>query len=282
MVGAVTIMRLLFEGIGELAQAAQFIQLQAGGLAVRRHHRCQPLLLIIGVVPLAAIRQQALAQFAVGAVLVFFGVPQRIGQRGQVALFIVMELPAIARRQHTFNQLPEFIITIIKRLAGRQFYFGQRTVRVVTEGGDRPCRVRFPDNLAMAPLAAGDAPQRVDFANDQPVRVIMVVGFTAFAVPIGGDARLIVIAEMVTPVATGGSHADDTPLFIISQAEIGLVGIMPADHPPLCIIVMPQVIVLERVTLMQVAVLIIMAGDQPLGCLLLQIIHGPELLILIT
>ncbi|PHM79204.1 hypothetical protein Xcab_00287 [Xenorhabdus cabanillasii JM26] len=57
MVVAIAVVSLLFEGIGELAQAAQFIQLQAGGLSIRRHHGGQPLLLIIGVVPLASIRQ---------------------------------------------------------------------------------------------------------------------------------------------------------------------------------------------------------------------------------
>ncbi|PHM66084.1 hypothetical protein Xekj_04186 [Xenorhabdus sp. KJ12.1] len=61
MVIAIAIMGLLFKGIGELTQAAQFVQLQAGGLTVRRHHCGQPLLFVVGVMPLTTIRQQALA-----------------------------------------------------------------------------------------------------------------------------------------------------------------------------------------------------------------------------
>ncbi|WP_323861682.1 hypothetical protein, partial [Xenorhabdus doucetiae] len=65
MVRAVLVAGLLFQRIGKTAQAAQRIQLQPGGFAVRRHHGGEALVFIIGVVPRPAVRQQALAQFTV-------------------------------------------------------------------------------------------------------------------------------------------------------------------------------------------------------------------------
>ncbi|PHM79203.1 hypothetical protein Xcab_00286 [Xenorhabdus cabanillasii JM26] len=88
--------------------------------------------------------------------MVSFFVPQRISQCRQVALLIIVKLPTLAGRQDTFDELPVFVITVSKGVARRQFYFGQRPVRVVIEGGYPACRIGFPDDLAMAPLAAGD------------------------------------------------------------------------------------------------------------------------------
>ncbi|WP_438818395.1 hypothetical protein [Xenorhabdus bovienii] len=60
----------------------------------------------------------------------------------------------------------------------------------------------------MSPLAAGDAPQRVNSPYHQPVRVVVVAGFAPFTIQIGGDAGVIIVAEAVTPVAAGGGGAE--------------------------------------------------------------------------
>nr|WP_231854534.1 hypothetical protein [Xenorhabdus doucetiae] len=59
MVRAVLVAGLLFQRIGKTAQAAQCIQLQPGGFAVRRHHGGEALVFIIGVVPRPANRRSS-------------------------------------------------------------------------------------------------------------------------------------------------------------------------------------------------------------------------------
>ncbi|MBC8952286.1 hypothetical protein Xenpb_00976 [Xenorhabdus sp. PB62.4] len=205
-----------------------------------------------------------------------------VSQRGQVALLIIVKLPAFAGRQDTFDKLPVFVITVSKGIAGRQLHFGQCPIRVVIEGGDPTCGIGFPDDLAMAPLAAGDAPQRIDFTDHQPIMIVVMLGFATFGVRIGSNTRLIIIAEPITPVTAGRRHTDHPSLCIISEMQISLIGIVPAGHAPLHIIFMPQMVVLERLTFTQIALRIIVAGDQPLLFLLIKIIHGLELLSLIT
>ncbi|PHM31349.1 hypothetical protein Xsze_02042 [Xenorhabdus szentirmaii DSM 16338] len=265
MVGTVLVAGFLFQRVGKAAQASQRIQLQPRGVTVRRHHGGQTLLFVISIVPLTTIGQQALAQFAMRAVLVGFCVSEGVDERRQVTLFVILKLPAFPRRQATFDELPVFIIIIGERFACRQFHFGQHTVRVVIEAGHLTRGVAFPNDLAVTPLATGNPAQRIDFPYHQPVWVVMIMTFPAFTVQIGGDTGIIIITEAVMPVTTGGISADDTPLLIISEVKIRLVGIVPAGHPPLGIVLMPQVVVLEWLTFVQVAVRVIVARHQPLG-----------------
>ncbi|PHM79202.1 hypothetical protein Xcab_00285 [Xenorhabdus cabanillasii JM26] len=112
--------------------------------------------------------------------------------------------------------------------------------------------------------------------------IVVVLGFTAFSVPIGGDACLIIIVEMITPIAAGGGSCEYPSTIIVGEIDICLISIVPAGHPPLCVIFMPQVVMLERFTFMQVALRIIVTGHQPLLFLRFKIIHGLELLALIA
>ncbi|PHM31352.1 hypothetical protein Xsze_02045 [Xenorhabdus szentirmaii DSM 16338] len=81
----------------------------------------------------------------------------------------------------------------------------------------------------------------------------MVAGFAPFAVQIGGYAGIVIVAEAVVPVTAGRGGAEYPPAFVIGYRQVSLVGIMPADHPPLHIIFMPQVVVLEGVALFQIS-----------------------------
>ncbi len=178
---------------------------------------------------------------------------QWVGQRSQVALLIIVKLPTFAGRQYTFDKLSMLVITVSKGIAGWQFHFGQCTVRVVIKGSHLPQRVAFPHQQAVTPLTAGNTPQWINFPYHQSVRVVVVVGFTPFAIQIGGNAGVVIIAETVMPVAAGRGGAEYPTALVIGYRQVSLVGIMPADHPPLHIIFMPQVVVLESITLVQIA-----------------------------
>ncbi|MBC8947389.1 hypothetical protein Xind_03953 [Xenorhabdus indica] len=193
-----------------------------------------------------------------------------------------MKLPVLAGGQDTFNELSVFVIAVSKGFSGRQDHFSQRTIRVVIESRDPTCCIGFPDDLTVAPLAACDAPQRIDFTDHQPVVIVMILGFTAFSINISRDTGLIIILETIAPVATGGGRCENSPTIIIGKRDICLIGIVPADHPSLSIIFMPQVVMLESLTFMQVVLWVVMASDQPLLLLLFEIIHCLELLPLIT
>ncbi|PHM31351.1 hypothetical protein Xsze_02044 [Xenorhabdus szentirmaii DSM 16338] len=138
MVRAVLIASFLFQRIGKATQATQSVQLQTGGFTIWCHHGGEALVLVIGVVPRPAIRKQALAQFTVKAVLVFGSMAQRVGQCRQVALPIIMPLPAFTGRQVAFGQLTVFIIIIGKGVPRRQHHFGQCPVCIVVKGGHLP------------------------------------------------------------------------------------------------------------------------------------------------
>ncbi|WP_408673297.1 hypothetical protein, partial [Xenorhabdus doucetiae] len=63
------------------------------------------------------------------------------------------------------------------------------------------------------------------------------------------------------PVTAGRGHADHPAPVIIREMEIGLVSIVPTGHSPLCIVFVPQMVVLKGVTLAQVTLWIIPAGQ---------------------
>ncbi|PHM36732.1 hypothetical protein Xmau_04095 [Xenorhabdus mauleonii] len=86
---------------------------------------------------------------------------------------------------------------------------------------------------------------------------------------------MVIVAEAVMPVTAGGSGAEYPTAFVVGYRQVGLVSVMPTGHSPLLVVLMPQVVVLEGVTLTQIAVRVVLAGQQALlyGLVIADFLH---------